>query len=52
MSGMRPDRSSEEMPREDRELPDSDTPRFGPTDRAPDTLPPTIVGTRRSEVPV
>jgi hypothetical protein len=51
MDGMRPDRSSEEMPREDRELPDSDTPRFGPTDRAPDTLPPTIVVTRRSEVP-
>ena len=40
MNEMRPDRSSGEMPSEDREPPDSDTPRFGPTDRAPDTLPP------------
>jgi hypothetical protein len=40
MSEMRPDHSSGETPHEDREPPDSDTPRFGPTDRAPDTLPP------------
>src|SRR5215212_5358657 len=40
MNEMRPDRSSGEMPSEDREPPDSDTPRFGPTDRAPGTLPP------------
>src|SRR5215207_9415835 len=39
MNEMRPDRSSGEIPRVDREPPDSDTPRFGPTDRAPDTLP-------------
>jgi len=36
---MRSEHPSQETPRLDPEPPDSDLPRFGPTDRAPGTLP-------------